>query len=334
VGFPGLKGKHRSRPSCRFTTGPIRVEPDRHHVVLPRLGRLRTHESTRKLARRVEQGTARVLAATISSAGDRWYVSFTCEVQRIIPGTRQPRAVVGVDVGIRHLAVLSSGELIANPAPLHASLRRLRRLNRQLTRRHGPISAEGTRRLPSAGWRQARTRLARAHARVANVRRDGLHKLTAHLASEYGTIVVEQLNIAGMLRNRRLARRIADAGWGELHRQLGYKTTWAGGRLVQADRWFPSSKTCAGCQAVKAKLPLSARVFQCEACGGGGTRARRPGTRARSWRSGRGSRTSGRRSAPARRPSGSSRAPARPHRAAAAGRPDGSRRRGSSGRRC
>src|SRR6266540_2926304 len=267
VGFPTFKAKHRSRPSCRFWTGAIRVEPDRHHVVLPRIGRIRTHESTRKLARRLEAGTARILNATITCAADRWHVSFTVEVQRRVRVPAPPRAVVGVDVGIRHLAVLSTGQVIANPRPLDQARRRLRRLNRQLARRHGPRTTDGTRRTPSAGWTQARRRLARTHARVANLRRDGLHKLTTELASSHGTIVVEHLNVAGMLRNRRLARDIADAGFGELRRQLAYKTTWAGTRLVQAGTFYPSSKTCSACGSVKAKLALSARVFCCGACG-------------------------------------------------------------------
>jgi IS605 OrfB family transposase len=267
VGFPRFKAKHRTRPSCRFTTGAIRVEPDRHHVVLPRLGRLRTHESTRKLARRLEQGTARILSATVSHVGGRWLVSFACEVQRAQRPPRQRAGVVGVDVGVRHLAVLSTGEQIPNPAPLDLGLHTLRRLNRQLVRRQGPVAPDGSRRTPSAGWRRTQARLARAHARVANLRRDGLHKLTTKLAKKYGTIVVEDLNVAGLLGNRRLARRISDTGWGELRRQLSYKTTWARGRLVHADRFYPSSKTCSGCQVAKAKLPLSMRVFHCDACG-------------------------------------------------------------------
>jgi putative transposase len=105
------------------------------------------------------------------------------------------------------------------------------------------------------------------HAHVACVRNDSLHKLTSELATSYGTIVVEHLNVAGMLHNRRLARHIADAGFAELRRQLGYKTAWAGTRLVQADPFYPSSKTCSACGTVKAKLTLSARVFHCEACG-------------------------------------------------------------------
>jgi putative transposase len=102
---------------------------------------------------------------------------------------------------------------------------------------------------------------------VANVRRDGLHKLTTRLVAEHGTIVVEDLNVAGMLANRRLARHIADAGFAEIRRQLIYKTGWNGGRLLIADRWYPSSKTCSGCGTVKTKLALSEREYDCEACG-------------------------------------------------------------------
>jgi IS605 OrfB family transposase len=267
VGFPRRKAKHRTRPTCRFTTGAIRVEPDRHHIVLPRIGRIRTHESTRKLARRLEQSTARILAATITNTGNRWHVSFTVEVQRRIPAHARGCGVVGVDVGIRHLAVLSTSQAIPNPRPLNQAQQRLRRLNRQLARRHGPRGPDGTRRIPSTGWRQARRRLARAHARVANTRRDGLHKLTTELATNYDTIVVEHLHVAGMIRNRRLARQIADTGFAELRRQLGYKTAWYGSALLAADQWYPSSKTCSACGTVKAKLALSARVFHCEHCG-------------------------------------------------------------------
>ena len=103
--------------------------------------------------------------------------------------------------------------------------------------------------------------------RVADLRRDGLHKLTTRLAGGYGTVVVEDLNVAGMLRNRRLARAVADAGFGEVRRQLAYKVDWSGGRLLVADRWFPSSKTCSGCGAVKTKLTLSERTYHCSTCG-------------------------------------------------------------------
>jgi putative transposase len=165
--------------------------------------------------------------------------------------------VVGVDVGVHQLAVLSTGTTIANPHALERSLRKLRRLNRQLTRR-----------APTSNRRaQTRRSLARVHARAANLRRDALHKLTTILATEHRTIVVEQLNVAGMLRNRRLARALADAGLAELRRQLTYKTCWYGSRLLVADRFYPSSRTCSACGWVKAKLTLAERTFTCEACG-------------------------------------------------------------------
>jgi putative transposase len=140
---------------------------------------------------------------------------------------------------------------------LECSLRKLCLLNRQLARR-----------TPGSKHRQqTRRRLARVHARTANLRRDALHKLTTTLATQHGTIVVEQLNLAGMARNRHLARALADAGLAELRRQLTYKTTWYGSRLVVADRFYPSSKTCSACGWVKAKLTLAERTFTCEACG-------------------------------------------------------------------
>jgi len=104
-------------------------------------------------------------------------------------------------------------------------------------------------------------------AQVVDQRKDGIHKLTTGLARTYGTIVVEDLHVAGMLKNRRLARHAADASFAEIRRQLTCKTAWHGGRLIVADRWFASSKTCSGCGAAKAKLALSERTYVCTACG-------------------------------------------------------------------
>jgi IS605 OrfB family transposase len=265
VGFPRFKSRRRSIPSVRFTTGAIRVEPDRMHVALPRLGRLKLHESARKLARRLEAGTARIMSATVRREGGRWHVAFTVEVERAERCPALPGSVVGVDVGITHLAVLSTGVLVDNPRHLVAAQQRMRALGRALSRKTGPDRRTGRR--PSKRWERASARLGRAHARVANLRRDGLHKLTTRLSAEHGTVVVEDLNVTGMLANRRLARHIADAGFAQIRRQLAYKTTWGGGRLLVADRWYPSSKTCSACGTVKTKLALSEREYQCEACG-------------------------------------------------------------------
>lgn len=265
VGFPRFKSRRRATPSVRFTTGAIRVEPDRHHVRLPRVGRIRTHESTRKLARRLEAGTARIMSATVRRQGCRWYCAFTVEVQRAGATPARPDDRVGVDVGICALAVLSTGECVPNPRHLDRSLRKLRTAARTMSRRTGPDRRTGQR--PSKRWQRARDQVSRLHARVANQRRDGLHKLTTRLAGAYGTVVVEDLNVAGMLTNRKLARHLADAGFAEIRRQLDYKTAWNGGRLDVADRWFPSSKTCSACQTVKPKLSLATRTFVCEHCG-------------------------------------------------------------------
>ncbi|MFC4117617.1 IS607 family element RNA-guided endonuclease TnpB [Nonomuraea zeae] len=265
VGFPRFKSRRRATPSVRFTTGAIRVEPDRMHVVLPRLGRLKLHESARKLARRLEAGTARIMSATVRREGGRWHVAFCVEVERAERSPARPGSVVGVDVGITHLAVLSTGELVDNPRHLSTAQQRMRQLSRALSRKIGPDRRTGQH--PSSRWRRAANRLGRAHAQVAGLRRDGLHKLTTRLAREHGTVVVEDLNVTGMLANRKLARHIADAGFAEIRRQLAYKTGWNGARLLVADRWYPSSKTCSGCGAVKTKLTLSEREYHCEECG-------------------------------------------------------------------
>ena len=265
VNFPRFKGKRSKSQSCTFTTGAIRVEADRKHVTLPRLGSIKLHESARKLARRLQAGTARILSATVKSDGGRWFVSFAVEVDRKAAVPKRPDTVIGVDVGISHLAVLSTGHTIENPRHVGRASRRLRRLSRRVSRRVGPDRR--TRQQGSNRWRRANAARARAHARVANLRSDALHKLTTHLATEYATIVVEDLNVTGMARNRRLAKAIADCGFATIRTRLAYKTLWNGGQLVVADRWFPSSKTCSDCGAVKAKLPLQTRTYMCTDCG-------------------------------------------------------------------
>lgn len=265
VRFPRFKGK-RAGLSCRFTTGAFGLaDNDRRHVRLPRIGVLRTHESTRKLARHVERGTARVRSATVSHRGGRWFVSFSVEITRTDSPPTQPDTAVGVDLGVKSLAVLSTGEVIANPKHLEVAQRELRRLQRQAARRVGPDKRIG--RTPSARWRTTQARIAKLHARVANARRDGLHKLTTRLVRTFGVIVIEDLNVAGMMKNRRLARHVAGVGMGELRRRIEYKATWANVHVHIADRWYPSSKTCSDCGVVKTKLRLSERTFTCTSCG-------------------------------------------------------------------
>jgi putative transposase len=264
VRHPRFKGR-RARLSCRFTTGAFGLGSDRRHVVLPRIGEVRTCESTRKLARHVEAGAARIRSATLSHQRGRWHVSFSVEPPDPEPASREQDRVVGVDLGIKSLAVLSTGETVPNPRHLDGELRRLRRLQRQAARRRGPDRR--TRCKPSRRWRETRRRVAALHTRVANQRRDGLHKLSTRLVADHDVIVVEDLHVKAMLANKRLSRHIAGLGMGELRRQLTNKTADAGVRLVVADRWYPSSKTCSACGAVRAKLTLAEREFHCESCG-------------------------------------------------------------------
>ena len=262
MGFPGFRGRKAKR-SVRFTTGAIRCETG--HAVLPRLGRVRLHETASRLVEEVAAGRARIVSATVRLERGRWMVSFTVDAEVARAPARQPGAVVGVDLGIKVLAVLSTGEQTPNPRHLGGALRKVRRLSRAVSRKRGPDRR--TRQRPSNRWRRASAALAKTQGRVADQRRDHQHKLTSRLVAEYGTVVVEDLNVAGMVRNKRLARHIAGCGFGEIRRQLTYKTAWRGGTLIVADRWFASSKTCSGCGAVKAKLLLSERTYVCLACG-------------------------------------------------------------------
>jgi putative transposase len=237
VGFPRFK-KKGARRSCRFTTGAIRVT-DGRHVQLPRIGVIRTKEETTTLGEQLDSGRARILSATISEQAGRWSVSFGCDVERVDQPARRVDAIVGVDLGVHQLAALSTGDFVGNPKPLSRYARRMARLGRELSRRQ-----KGSNRR-----RQTKAKLARCHRKVANVRRDALHKLTSDLATTWGTVVVEDLNVSGMtaapkaahdpnilgafLHNGRRAkaglnRGVLDASPGEFRRQLTYKLAWHG----------------------------------------------------------------------------------------------------------
>ncbi|WP_433673063.1 IS607 family element RNA-guided endonuclease TnpB [Nocardia sp. CA-136227] len=264
MGVPARRKKH-SHQSFTVTTGGYGLGDGSRQVKIPRIGIVRTGESTRKLARRLRNGTAKLGSMTLSGRGGRWWVSFTVRVQRNDPKPVRPDAAVGLDVGVKSLAVLSTGEIAPNPKHYQKTQKRRRRLARSRSRRRGPDRSRGVG--SSRRWEKANARANRLEHRVTAMRRDGLHKLTTRLTREYGTVVVEDLNIAGMLRNRSLAQAIWSAGFSTLRRQLEYKTSWRGGVLVTADRWYPSSKTCSSCKAVKAKLALGERVFRCDHCG-------------------------------------------------------------------
>ncbi|MGB7163354.1 MAG: IS607 family element RNA-guided endonuclease TnpB, partial [Mycobacterium sp.] len=276
MGFPRFRSKRRSAKKLTFTTGALRVEPDRHHVVLPRIGRVRTHESTRKLARRLEAGTARILSATVRFIGGRWQ----CAFQVIVEGKTRPahvrpseHPVVGVDVGVKDLLVVATSDgievaRIAAPRPLARAQSRLRAAQRQAARRRGPYDLETqTRRESSKRWQRADVRVGRIHARVAAIRAHQIHQATTDLAVGHEMIAVEQLaamNMArrGGRRKRGLNRALGDAAIGRILAQLGYKSTWYGTKLVTAPRFFASTQLCSRC-GVKTKLRLRDRIYRC-----------------------------------------------------------------------
>jgi putative transposase len=234
----------------RFTLSNDQFSIDGCRIRIPKLGWVRMRESLRF--------NGKIMSATISRVADRWFASITVDVpdQSHLPKAEN-QGVVGVDLGVSALATLSTGETITGPKPHKALLTRLQRLSRSLSRKQ-----KG-----SANRKKAKAKLARLHARIANIRQDALHKLTTDLTRRFHTIVIEDLNVRGMMANRHLARSIADMGFFEFRRQLEYKAAMRGGQVVIADRWFPSSKICSCCGHKQEELPLSVRRWSCSICG-------------------------------------------------------------------
>ncbi len=214
-------------------------------IKLPFVGFVSTHEPL---------PDCQVKKVTISQAGDDWYISFAYEQERPIP--EKKTAIVGVDLGIKTLATLSNGEVFANLKPYRKAAKQLSRLHRNLSRK-----VKG-----SKNRHKQRIKLASQHQKVANLRRDYLHKITSYLAKNFPEIVIEDLNVKGMLANGKLAKAISELGFYEFRRQLEYKCELYDSKLSIVDRWFPSSKTCSRCGSINKELSLSDRIYSCE-CG-------------------------------------------------------------------
>ena len=241
---------------------------DSHHLRISRVGELKTFESTRKMYRHLERGTGRILSATVSERGSKFYVSFTVEVDRAIPATRSPERVIGIDVGLSTLytgATLAGEQVlgVSNPRNFAKREAKLAKAQRTASRRQGPKKGQ----TPSNRWKRANAQVQKMHAASANARKNPIHETTTMLAKNYDLIVVEDLNVKGLLKNKSLAKHIYDASWAEFTRQLEYKALWYGARVVKADRFFPSSKTCSSCGVARTTLPLDLREFHCETCG-------------------------------------------------------------------
>ena len=225
---------------------------DASRIRIPNLGLVRMRETLRF--------SGKILSATVSRTADQWFASITVDTQdhnHLPPAENQ--GTVGVDLGVSALAMLSTGEEVIGAKPHKALLSRLQRLSRSLSRK-----AKG-----SANRHKAKAKLAKLHARIANIRQDSLHQLTTDLTRRFHTLGIEDLNVSGMVKNRHLSRAISDMGFFEFRRQLDYKATMRGGVVVIAGRFFASSKTCSapGCRHKVDKLPLSVREWTCPGCG-------------------------------------------------------------------
>jgi putative transposase len=239
------KGVH---DSFRADNGPGTFACCGKRIKLPLIGWVRMREALRF--------AGKALSVTISRQADRWYASVTVEIDHQVP-VRENQAAGGVDLGVKALATISDGTVVAGPKALRGALTRLRRLSRSLSRK-----------VPgSANRHKAAAKLARLHAHIAHVRADALHKLTTSLVRHFTVIGIEDLNVRGMLANDRLARAVADVGMHEFRRQLTYKAAMAGTQVVVASRWYPSSKLCPDCGHLLSKLPLAVREWTCPVCG-------------------------------------------------------------------
>ncbi|WP_414039404.1 RNA-guided endonuclease InsQ/TnpB family protein [Acidithiobacillus sp. M4-SHS-6] len=254
----------------RFTLTNDQFSVEGSRIRIPNLGWVRMRESLRF--------AGKIMSATVSRVADKWFVSITVDTEEPPKRRAENQGAVGVDLGVTALATLSTGEKVVGPKPHKALLKRQKRLSRSLSRKHLAAKAKaglshrqpipkGMRLPVSENAKKARARLSRLHARIANIRSDSLHKLTSDLARRFHTIGIEDLNVRGMLKNRRLARSIADMSFFEFRRQLEYKAGRRGGMVVVADRWFPSSKTCSVCGTIQEKMPLAVRQWTCPDCG-------------------------------------------------------------------
>ncbi|MCL2345284.1 MAG: transposase [Desulfobulbus sp.] len=234
----------------RFTITNDQFSLDASRIRIPNLGWVRMRETLRF--------AGKIMSATVSRVADKWFVSIVVDTpdDSHLPQAENQGAV-GVDLGVSALATLSTGETITGPKPHKALLARLQRLSRSLSRK-----VKG-----SANRKKAKGKLARLHARIASIRGDALHKLSTDLTRRFHTIGIEDLNVSGMVKNRHLARSIADMGFFEFRRQLEYKAAMRGGQVQVADRFFASSKTCSGCAHKLESLPLAVREWTCPACG-------------------------------------------------------------------
>ncbi|MFC9506387.1 RNA-guided endonuclease InsQ/TnpB family protein [Streptomyces sp. NPDC057002] len=248
--YPRFKSRKKSRKSAEYTTSGFRF----------RQGKLTLAKMTEPLdivwSRPMPEDAEPSTVIVSQDAAGRWFVSLLVEDPSVTPLPATDQAV-GVDVGLDHLLTLSTGEKIANLRHERRDRARLAKAQRELSRK-----AAG-----SNNRAKARRKVAKVHARIADRRRDHLHKLTTRLVRENQTIVIEDLTVRTMVKNRSLARAISDAAWAEFRSLLEYKAAWYGREVIAVDRFFPSSRLCSACGALARSMPLHVRTWTCDGCG-------------------------------------------------------------------
>lgn len=261
--FPRLKKKHKSKQSytTKLTNNNIELDIENRAIKLPKLGWVKTRFSKSLRDNFVLKG--RVLSATVTrhSSGEV-FISLKMEdvidlQEKQVISSISDKDILGCDMGLLHFLITSKGDKIENPRYLKNNLRKLASLQRKLRNK----------RVGSSNYKKAQQSISKLHLHIANMRKDFLHKVSRKLVNENQVIVLEDLNVKNMIQNKRLARSIADVGWGMFKTFITYKANWANKYVVLVDTFFPSSKMCHGCKEKHTLLSLSERVWVCPKCG-------------------------------------------------------------------
>lgn len=243
------KFKKKNQKDSFYLEGNFQIKGNK--IKLPKIGWVKTYEKFIPSILVKKSGSNCV----ISKRANKWFISYKVDYEP--EKVEHPYGRVGCDIGIKTLATLSNGLVFPNIKAYKTAKKKLAHLQRELSRK-----VKG-----SSNYKRASKRVAKLHYRVSCVRKDAIHKLTHYLTKNHSEIVIEDLNVSGMLKNHRLASAIADCGFYEFRRQLEYKKDWYGAILHIVDRWFPSSKTCSNCHEIKSDLKLKDRTFNCSHCG-------------------------------------------------------------------
>ena len=258
VSYPKLKKKRENQGSYHINGDQVIIK-DEKYIKIPNLGLVKMKEALRF--------DGKINNVVISQKADKFFASFSMEItEKTHKQIKHNRLNVGIDLGISNFATLSNGLVITAPKPLDKLTRLLIRRQRQLNKKQHP-KTKGDKTKKSKNYIKASNKLAKLHTRVTNIRLDFIHKTTSVLVNHYDNIALETLSTNNMLKNHKLAKSLSDVSFSKFNEILEYKAKYNGVSITRADRFYPSSKTCSHCGAVKSKLSLSQRTFICDACG-------------------------------------------------------------------